>query len=114
MKEISTPLFVYGTLKAGFGLHDVLGGSPFLHTAKVKGFKMFSLGGYPCVVRDENAGTISGEVYQVSKDLFKVLDGIERMYDRLPFFTTKGDMVELYVWKYTTNNLKEVPGGVWK
>src|SRR3990172_1166524 len=99
MAEKNYPLFVYGTLKKGFALHGALEDAPFLGDAEVKGFKMYSLGGFPGVVRDEKAGTIKGEIYEVTPRLLRRLDYIEGAYRRDLYPTTTGKWVGLYVFK---------------
>jgi gamma-glutamylcyclotransferase (GGCT)/AIG2-like uncharacterized protein YtfP len=113
VKETSIPLFVYGTLKKGFGLHSALNGAPFIQDASLKGFQMFSLGGYPGIVRDEKAGTVKGEIYEVDPITLHRLDYIEGSYNREWHVTTEGKMVGVYVWAHSTKDLKKISNGIW-
>lgn len=113
MNEKNYPLFCYGTLRKGFGLHDALEDSPFIADAAVKGFRMFSLGGFPGVVRDETAGTIKGEIYEVTLRLLRRLDHIESAYRRDLYPTTTGKWVGIYVYRGSVAGLTEVKDGVW-
>lgn len=90
------PVFVYGTLKSGGRLHEILKGSPWLgeaHTA-LSSFWMQEVaeGGFPIVWRIPKespelgkSGFICGEVYVVDPVTLLELDRIERntvMYQR--------------------------------
>jgi len=114
MNENNYPLFTYGTLKKGFGLHEALEDSPFIEDAEVKGFRMYSLGGFPGVKRDEKAGTIRGEIYEVTPRLLRRLDHIEGAYHRDLYPTTTGKWVGIYVYNGSVKGLKEVKDGVWE
>jgi gamma-glutamylcyclotransferase (GGCT)/AIG2-like uncharacterized protein YtfP len=56
-------IFVYGSLKRGKSNYPVMGDSKFLGEAKIKGFKMHSLGGFPALTRGDME--ITGEVFEV-------------------------------------------------
>lgn len=76
---MSHKVFVYGSLKKGFGLSSVLrsatGGE---EATTVEQFSMVSLGAFPAVVKSDVALThISGEVYEVDDNTLRVLDEIE-------------------------------------
>ena len=77
------PVFVYGSLKRGFGNHDLLAKSKFhgsLNTAE-DCYHMNSLGAFPAVttVSDdcENGYSISGELYTVDSATLRKLDQLE-------------------------------------
>jgi len=102
----SFKVFVYGTLKQGYGNNEYfLGGSEYLGPA-VTGradYDMVSLGGFPGVLSDgENA--ILGEVYKVDEATLARLDSLESngsLYQReqIRCYTVEGD--ELWgVWIY--------------
>jgi gamma-glutamylcyclotransferase (GGCT)/AIG2-like uncharacterized protein YtfP len=78
-------IFVYGTLKKGYGLHQVLDGCRFLGLAyTVKSHTLLDCGVPVMVPVDSVGGTIvQGEVYEItSPELIKRLDQIEGAYDR--------------------------------
>lgn len=42
----------YGTLRKGFYNHDRFDGVKYLGTTRIKGFDLYNLGPYPCVVKN--------------------------------------------------------------
>lgn len=113
---------VYGTLRRGFGNHrhyldnedcEYLGQQ---HIGP--GFKMVSLGGFPGVIPDANAGEVVIEVFRVnSKDRERALDGLEgypRFYGKIIVDTKwgKANMYTLDEARYGGYN--PVPNGDWK
>jgi len=88
-------VFVYGTLLAGFGNHKALmQDATFLGKTTTKG-KMYSAGGFPMVVRDDDERSIiHGEVYEVDDETARQLDRLEghpRWYCREPVPTEHGE-----------------------
>ena len=71
-------VFVYGSLKSGFGNNRLLESSEFIGDALTLAskFDMISLGGFPGVVSGGQK-RISGEVYSVSDDTLSRLDVLE-------------------------------------
>ena len=63
-------VFVYGTLKEGYGNHRCLYDSPKVGDATLMGnHRMYSLGGFPGVVRtspEEGGVPITGELYETT------------------------------------------------
>jgi gamma-glutamylcyclotransferase (GGCT)/AIG2-like uncharacterized protein YtfP len=109
----TTPIFVYGTLKKGFGLSHLLQFSSFVGNAELKGFKLLDFGVFPGAVRDEKAGTLKGEVYEVDEVTLKRLDFVESGYARQLHVTTKGSWVNIYVWK-GSKDFDVIPDGIWR
>ena len=71
-----TKVFVYGTLKEGFGNHRVLRDSRKLCDATIEGFDMISLGAFPGIITGSD--TIYGEVYEVTDtSVMRGLDSLE-------------------------------------
>lgn len=70
-------VFVYGSLKNGFGNNRLLHKSELVCSTKTKDkWRMNSLGGFPGVLRDK-VGYVSGEMYKVDEDTLKSLDRLE-------------------------------------
>ncbi len=93
-------VFVYGTLKKGFGNHKLLSSSLY-HGPHTTGHhhKMVSLGGFPGVVYGAGKTAISGEVYEVDAEVLGRLDSLEgypNFYDKTKIFTGYG-MADMYV-----------------
>lgn len=113
-------VFVYGTLKKGFGA-DIsnFGDVTFIGNATAKG-KMFSCGGFPAVLFDKE-GEVKGEVYEVNDNaIMNRLDryeGVPNLYIRKDIEVTKDDgdteSVMTYHYNCPTDNLKEVASGEW-
>lgn len=96
-------VFVYGSLKQGFGNHRHLEGQELLGTGTLKGFDMFSLGPFPAI--QPGQGNVNGELYRVDEDAFRCLDRLEGhpvMYCREPSIIndSNGEKVEAWVYVY--------------
>lgn len=73
-----TTIFVYGTLRRGFGNHSFLNQSTFKGNAiTVEKFTMFCSGQIPFVSRSQAISTIVGEVYEVDEQTLRNLDALE-------------------------------------
>jgi len=78
---------VYGTLKQGHGNNRLLSSSEFMGAEQIKGFKMFSAGGFPVVFHSEDSkDEISVEVFMVEQSTLQGdldrLEGHPRWYRR--------------------------------
>jgi len=93
-------IFVYGSLLAGLHNHHVLRGAPLVGPARtLPAFTMFSLGGFPGVVRGGQTA-IEGEVYEVDAATLAALDQLEghpRFYRRTPLRLEGGERAEIYL-----------------
>lgn len=93
---------VYGSLKKGFhNDHYIASSDTFVGDGTVKGFDMFSLGGYPMIVPGN--GQISVEVYEVSETTFNTLDRLEgfpHFYDRKRVDVRLNDGSATKTWIY--------------
>lgn len=73
-----TRLFIYGTLKRGCWNHHYLHGQRFIATAATEPkFRLFNLGSYPGMVRDQAGISIEGEIWEVDDDCLAQLDVLE-------------------------------------
>lgn len=75
-------LFVYGTLKKGFGNHRLLEGAKFLGEDTIPG-GMISLGGFPGWL-GEGEGYTKGEVYEIDEEHLHATDRLEGYDIRSP------------------------------
>lgn len=94
-------VFVYGTLKKGYGNHHLLSRSKFLDTAVTRGV-LHDLGAFPAARTNDSGGQIHGELYSVDDETLARLDrleGIPTFYQRDKVETSKGP-----AWIYTMNN----------
>lgn len=118
-----TRIFVYGTLKKGFGNHRVLGNSVFIGEAITvdDSFTMFD-GGFPYVsdrFTDGNQGRIVGELYETDRqtilDALDRLEGVPHLYVKREIDVTTMDgstyIAQMYVASEGTNDYlgKKVP-----
>lgn len=69
-------VFVYGTLKKGFGNHTLLANSKFLGTDVVKDHTLIQSPGFPYMVESEGSQA-RGEVYEVDERIVRYLDALE-------------------------------------
>lgn len=109
-------VFVYGSLKEGFGNHSVLGYSEKLgvHVTKPE-YSMYSLGAYP-YVKVGGTTAITGEVYAVDQDTLEDLDrleGVPTFYNRHEIDTPWGEAI-MYVINKPYNEKAPVVTGVWE
>jgi len=110
-----TRVFVYGTLRRGFGNHRLLAGARFLGEARTaRAYRMVSLGGCPGML----AGTsrVVGEVYEVDDETLLRLDRLEGhpyMYRREPVRLHGFAKVEAYIYQRDSARLPEVASGDW-
>lgn len=91
-------VFVYGSLKKGFGNHGVIRNGEFVGEGVTANpaWNMFSMGGFPGVVRGDKR--LSGEVYIVDEEGLRHLDQLEgngHFYTREIVPTSEGD-----AWMY--------------
>ena len=71
-------IFVYGSLKRGYGLHHLLEGQVFRGPATTCPlYRVFDLGSYPGLVDWPEGLTVQGEVYEVDMECLKRLDEAE-------------------------------------
>jgi len=77
--EFPCLLFVYGSLKRGYELHDELTRQRFLNEATTTpNFRLFNCGTYPGMVKVVSEGrSVKGEVYGVTSACLDRLDQIE-------------------------------------
>ncbi len=102
---MSVKIFVYGTLKYGFGNHGVLGSeAKFICKDSVKGFEMRSLRAYPAVVPCEGS-VVNGEVWSIPELQLHNVDRLEGyrqedeehgFYDRTTVLTENGNKALMY------------------
>lgn len=115
-------IFVYGSLKRGFGNHGVMerAGGRFIGEAQTEaGFTMYSLGGFPGVIRT-GEGSVKGELYEVPVTGLPGLDMLEghpNFYRRETIRLESGQEVLTYllpVRKEYTEGCPIVEDGVWE
>lgn len=99
-------VFVYGTLKRGYGNNRLLSESTFIEEAVVRGFKAYN-SGFPVSCHSEN-DRLKGEVWDIgdtdkdatAKRTLRNLDSLEgegTMYIRKSIPTESGLTVDMYV-----------------
>lgn len=106
---------VYGSLKKGFFNHTLLGHSYLVNTGSLKGFKLYSLGSYPCIYpSDDDTDTVLVEIYNVTN---KILDELNRMETSARYYPkiVKVKDYNVLVWVYNTKpDTKHIKSGIWK
>jgi molybdenum cofactor guanylyltransferase len=73
--DLSTIIFVYGTLLAGESNHGFLANAEFLGADRLQNAQLYNLGEYPMMLPGE--GAVTGEVYRVTADTLTELDILE-------------------------------------
>lgn len=101
-------LFVYGSLMYGFALHFYLKHAHFVGRGFIKGYTLYNLGFYPCIVH--GTGKVFGEVYEVNNKTLAAIDKVEGVDDQVPsmglyiresttaYFDDYKEEVETYVY----------------
>lgn len=113
-------VFVYGTLKQGFGNHRVMerAKSSLIGTFKtLPEFTMLHLGGFPGII-DGGHTAITGELWEVEEiEGLDALEGHPTFYRRTEILLEGYDQpVEAYILnsRYGDGQRKEIDSGVWK
>ena len=108
-------IFVYGTLKRGWGNHYLIQDQEYVSNATTvdHSFQMYSLGGFPGVVSGDKQ--ITGELYKVNDLAFKYCDQLEghpNFYERKKVHVedADGNIVSawIYIYKGNTENLEPI------
>lgn len=70
---------VYGSLRKGLHNHRLLEQADLVGTARISGFKMYSMGGFPFITHEDatEQDTIQIEVYAVTPREMRSLDQLE-------------------------------------
>jgi len=90
-----TYVFIYGTLKKGGNLHDILAKMEAVHVGNwktLKAFDFYDLGSYPVMVTGGNLA-VQGEVYRIPVSGLAYLDtieGVPTLYERKVMMTRWG------------------------
>ena len=111
-------VFVYGTLKSGFGNHSLLSNATFLGTHNTdRAFKMLNLGSFPALIESTKCGySIYGEVYEVDQDTLRSLDMLEGypgFYNRKVITTPYGEAWVYYLVDSDTYGDDVIDSGNW-
>jgi len=127
MSGIST-IFVYGTLKSGFGNHCVLKkGSRFVCDAITDKPYLFLKHGLPFVINDSDdfkSVRVHGEVYEVTDETLEdldILEGHPNFYERKPIWVINKEGKKFYAWIYfitdgflNIDECKHIEDGIFK
>lgn len=123
LKEVitmnKTQVFVYGTLKRGYGNSRLIPEHVDHVEDSVTGFSMYHMGGFPGVVQDEE-GTVQGQVFLVDDACLERLNRLEgfvdgsdhNFYERINTITDGGLEVCIYIQALRPSS-KYIPDGVW-
>jgi gamma-glutamylcyclotransferase (GGCT)/AIG2-like uncharacterized protein YtfP len=101
-------VFVYGSLKNGFGNHYHLQTARFLEATRTgsRSFRMESMGGFPAVLKN-GSYAIEGELYEVDDRTLARLDQLEgngHFYNRELVFLASGDTAWMYILMHDRGN----------
>ncbi len=82
------PVFVYGTLKKGERAYSKLKGSKLIAMAELQPeYKLLDCGRYPALVKAKNGtNIISGEIYEVSREVLQNIHDYEGVSSGLFYF----------------------------
>ena len=118
-----TLVFVYGSLKKGFGNHRLLEDADFLQNDTIQNHTMYSLGAFPAIVPDDNADVpVKGELYSVTNDELLRLNRLEgysgdnnphNLYERKEIVTDNGHVAYVYYMNTPERDWPVVQDGDW-
>jgi molybdenum cofactor guanylyltransferase len=114
--DLSTIIFVYGTLLVGESNHSSLAAAEFLGIDRLQNADLYDLGEYPMMLPGE--GTVTGEVYRVTADTLTELDILEEhpeIYFRGQIILESGRSSQVY-WGRSqhTVNCPGIACGDWR
>ena len=110
-------VFVYGSLRKGFGLNPVLNSSEFVSDVQTKPkYTMYSVGAFPCITESGDT-SIVGEIYKVDLATLRRLDMIEGV----PQLYKKGivevdgyeDVIAYFFTEDKAKGLQKIDNGDW-
>lgn len=103
------PVFVYGTLKYGYGNHILLKDSEYVDDAILEGYNMkysHGVSGFPVIFKSTSDHISFGEVYMVDDETLSNMDELESngiMYNRKNVFVILSTGLKLKVQTYVGN-----------
>jgi gamma-glutamylaminecyclotransferase len=113
-------MFVYGSLKKGYGNHGFVETSHFVGEAVTEPkFTMISYGFFPACLTD-GVTEIKGEVYDVADSVLARMDrleGVPDFYQRIRVATSLGEAWMYVMKRDTIKNVRAIDpieSGVWK
>lgn len=112
-------LFVYGTLKRGFGNNRLLADSLFLGEAITKPtYRLFDCGGFPALSKDIKSGyEVLGEIWDVigeTLELVDILEGVPFLFRRMKIEVINHSDVQAYFLSAGTSGLRECQSHSWQ
>lgn len=113
-------IFVYGTLKEGYGNHFHLEHADFVEKAITEAeYTMYSIRGwYPGVVKNGNT-RIKGEIYRIDENTLNRLDNLEGFYNeendlyKREIINVNGKEVFTYFYNQSLEGLQIIENGTW-
>ena len=114
---MSTRLFVYGLLRKGDEMANLMSGAKALGEVQVHGYDLFDLGDYPGAVPGE--GSVTGELYELpGPEAFEVLDRAERCFDTPPLYRRQvvkagPKLAWMYIYARSTDHAPRIESGDW-
>lgn len=91
-------VYVYGTLRKGYGNNSLMKGGILLSVDRLKGWNMFTHGGFPWITR--GTGEITAELWWIPDGAIHAVDSLEGeglMYHREKIRTPHGTKAFIYV-----------------
>jgi gamma-glutamylaminecyclotransferase len=112
-------VFVYGTLKEGFGNHGLLFRCFKVDNATTcEKYGMYETG-IPYVIKQESKTSIKGEVYLVDNETFKSLDSLEGhpvcyYREKIQVLLDNGRKTTAWIYFYPNPCGREISDGIYK
>ena len=106
IRNVDHLMFVYGTLKKGYGNHHIMKPAVFVGDDTISG-TMYSFGDYPAIVAGKDI--IHGELWKISTEQRKRIDHMEGhpfLFKRLLTHTRSGKFAWVY-WFQAAEKLSQ-------
>jgi gamma-glutamylcyclotransferase (GGCT)/AIG2-like uncharacterized protein YtfP len=119
-----TLFFFYGSLRKGLYNHSIIKNHSKLisKTAVINGFKLYSLGSFPCVISSKTTDLVLGEIYKINDDeVIRRIHLMEiyakyKLIETMAFDLTKEKLIKVFVYEYKETNLNpkdKIESGDW-
>ncbi len=114
--EVTTEVFVYGSLLRGGQYHSWMQGAEFLREDSISGIDLYDLGPYPMAI--PGRGRLYGECYRIPWELLSRLDELEdhpHLYERQWLRLDSGHWAWIYLGRAEqVQGCALIPEGRWR
>jgi gamma-glutamylcyclotransferase (GGCT)/AIG2-like uncharacterized protein YtfP len=109
-------IVAYGTLRKGFyNFNRFLPDIEYLYSTTIKGYDMYNLGSYPCIVENENSEQdIVVDIVEVTEDAYKWITAMEEGAGyETKTITINNEHLTIYVYPNIPRFSNKIQTGDW-